>query len=233
MWMLQSSRSPYIIYCTSVCQFITASEPLDNTFVVHSQWMSISARSSEVHMKKGPQFVRYFGPVIEALKELGGSGRPTEVCDLIAQRLKISEQERSILNKGGQSKYENRVHWARFYLAKAGYVGASTRGVWSLTEKSQVLEKMSFEEAMMVFSTVQSQFDTEKATVDSDSTPVATDENIAPSPTAASSDTNYRSRLLNILQALPASGFERLCQRLLRESGFEKHSVTAFHQSNS
>lgn len=176
-------------------------------------------------MKKGPQFVRYFAPVIEALKELGGSGRPAEVCDLIARNLKISEQERSILNKGGQTKFENRVHWARFYLAKGGYVDASTRGVWSLTEKSQAVEKMSFEEAMVIFSTIQSQFDTGKTESGNDITPIA-DESIAPSPSAASSDTNYRSRLLSILQALPASGFERLCQRLLRESGFEQVVVT-------
>lgn len=176
-------------------------------------------------MKKGPQFVRYFAPVIEALKELGGSGRPAEVCDLIARNLKISEQERSILNKGGQTKFENRVHWARFYLAKGGYVDASTRGVWSLTEKSQAVEKMSFEEAMVIFSTIQSQFDTGKTESGNDIAPIA-DESIAPSPSAASSDTNYRSRLLSILQALPASGFERLCQRLLRESGFEQVVVT-------
>jgi len=177
-------------------------------------------------MKKGPQFVRYFGPVIEALKELGGSGRPAEVCDLIAQHLKISEQERSVTNKGGQSKFENRVHWARFYLAKGGYVDASTRGVWSLTEKSQAIEKMSFEEAMTIFSMLQSQFDMGKTASDSDNAPATTDESIAPSPTAASSDTNYRSRLLNILQALPPGGFERLCQRVLRESGFEQVIVT-------
>jgi restriction system protein len=179
-----------------------------------------------MNTKRGPQFVRYFWPVIEALKALGGSGRPAEVCDLIAQRLKISEQERSILNKGGQSKFENRVHWARFYLAKGGYVDASTRGVWSLAEKSQAIEKMSFEEAMIIFSTVQSQFDTGKAASDGDITPMVVDDNIAPSSTAASTDTNYRSRLLSILQSVPPSGFERLCQRLLRESGFEQVVVT-------
>lgn len=32
-----------------------------------------------------------FSPVIEALKELGGSGRPAEVRDVIANRLNISE----------------------------------------------------------------------------------------------------------------------------------------------
>ena len=35
-----------------------------------------------------PQFVKYFGPVLEALKQLGGSGRPDEVRSVIAQRPK-------------------------------------------------------------------------------------------------------------------------------------------------
>jgi restriction system protein len=37
---------------------------------------------------------------------------------------------------------------------------------------------------------------------------------------------DYRSQLLLLIQELPPSGFEQLCQRLLRESGFQKVSVT-------
>ena len=44
---------------------------------------------------RGPQFVRYFGPVIEALKVLGGSGRPAEVRDSIADRENVSEAEQN------------------------------------------------------------------------------------------------------------------------------------------
>jgi restriction system protein len=50
---------------------------------------------------KGPQFVRYLAPLIDALKELGGSGRPAEVRDLIAHSLNISDQERSALIESG------------------------------------------------------------------------------------------------------------------------------------
>jgi len=39
-------------------------------------------------------------------------------------------------------------------------------------------------------------------------------------------DVGHRSSLLNLLLDLPADGFERLCQRLLRESGFEKVQIT-------
>lgn len=38
---------------------------------------------------KGPRFVRYFGSVIEVLKELGGSASPDEVRAMVASRLSI------------------------------------------------------------------------------------------------------------------------------------------------
>lgn len=176
-------------------------------------------------MKRGPQFVRYFSPVIEALSELGGSGRPSEVTDLIAQRIKVPEAERSA-NKGGQSKFENRVHWARFYLAKAGYVDASTRGVWSLTEKGQAIEKLTSDQAIAIFSALQSQFSKNRSEADTENTPTTIEESVAPNATAATTDIGYRERILAILQQLPPQGFERLCQRLLREAGFEQVIVT-------
>lgn len=37
---------------------------------------------------------------------------------------------------------------------------------------------------------------------------------------------DYQTELMAVLQSLPAPGFERLCQRLLRESGFERVTVT-------
>jgi len=37
---------------------------------------------------------------------------------------------------------------------------------------------------------------------------------------------DYRSGLIKILQSIPPNGFERICQRLLRESGFEQVTVT-------
>src|SRR5436190_1279757 len=68
-----------------------------------------------------PEFVKYIGPVIEVLSELGGSGRPDEVRSAIAKAMRISEEEQSKpLPSGVQSRFENQVHWARFYLAKAG-----------------------------------------------------------------------------------------------------------------
>ena len=52
------------------------------------------------------------------------------------------------------------------------------------------------------------------------------DETVPPQDAALTTTTNYRQQLLDILRNLPPSGFERFCQRLLRESGFQEVSVT-------
>ncbi len=91
-----------------------------------------------------PEFVKFFGPVIAALTELGGSGRPDEVRNAIVKALNISEEEQARrVPSGVQSRFENQVHWARFYLAKGGYIDASRHGVWALTEKARALGKVS------------------------------------------------------------------------------------------
>ena len=87
----------------------------------------------------GPKFVQFFSPVIEALKKLGGSGRPSEVRDVIARQLDISEPERTELLDGGAPRFDNQVAWARFYLVKAGLIDSSRRGVWSLSDRGRAI----------------------------------------------------------------------------------------------
>lgn len=41
-----------------------------------------------------------------------------------------------------------------------------------------------------------------------------------------SGSTDYKSELLAVIKSLPPDGFERLCQRVLRESGFQEVTVT-------
>lgn len=87
-------------------------------------------------MKKatGPQFIRFFKPIIEVLQEIGGSGTASEVVDRVIEIMRIPESEQGITLQDGASRVRNQVQWARFYLAKAGYLDSSKRGVWTLTE---------------------------------------------------------------------------------------------------
>ena len=83
---------------------------------------------------KGPQFIRFLKPIIEILRELGGSGTSSEVTDKVIERLNIPDEEQSVILKSGQSRVYNQVHWARMYLVNGGLLDSSKRGVWTLTE---------------------------------------------------------------------------------------------------
>lgn len=166
---------------------------------------------------KGPQFTKFFQPVIDALIGLGGSGRPGEVMDLIAEQMNISDKEQDDTISSGESRFKKNVNWARFYLAKAGLIDASTRGVWSLTEEGRKTS-LTPESTFALFRQVHQQFvgsREKKSKIEKE-----------PVESLPSDELGHRSILLNVLQTLPAEGFERLCQRLLRESGFEAVAVT-------
>lgn len=171
---------------------------------------------------RGPQFVQFFQPVIDALVELGGSGRPSEVKEEIAEKLRITEDEQSDQNPSGASRFSKNVDWARFYLAKAGYIDSSTRGVWSLTETGRG-KKLSSSEALKLFQDIHQVFSNERKKQKGKS---SKSEGIFISDEIPDEEDDHRITLIKKLMSLPPDGFERLCQRLLRESGFESVTVT-------
>lgn len=170
-----------------------------------------------------PQFVKYFAPLLDALQVLGGSGRVDEVRSVIAQRLNLSEDEQSEqLPSKTQARFDNQVHWARFYLSKPGFIGSSQRGVWTLTEKGRAALPLSDADARRIFREVSANFTKAKKSVE----PGADDQVPVPDEDAALATQNYREELAARLLALSPAGFERFCQRLLRESGFQEVTVT-------
>ena len=70
--------------------------------------------------KEGAQFLHYFGPLLDALRSLGGSGTPDEVVERIAADLRLSDDLQNELLPSGESRYRNQVAWARFYLVREG-----------------------------------------------------------------------------------------------------------------
>src|SRR5713101_6449077 len=88
-------------------------------------------------MALGSRFARYVNPVLTALRELGGSARPGEVFDWVAEHFSVSDEERSIELQSGGYRFENDIAWARFYLVRSGYLESSRRGVWALTEQGR------------------------------------------------------------------------------------------------
>ncbi len=171
---------------------------------------------------KGPEFLKYINPLIEILKKLGGSGNSSEVTDLVVEKMNIPEKVLEEKLNSGASRVKNQIAWARNYLVKSGYMDSSQRGIWNLTEKGLKVKNISNKEAIELFKFVQSQYtkkENEKISEISideiDENQIETEDNISSSEI-----------LLSILQSLPPEGFERICQRILRESGFKKVIVT-------
>lgn len=177
-----------------------------------------------------PEFVKFFGPVVVALRELGGSGRPEEVRGVVAQALGISEEEQSrLLPSGVQTRFENQIHWARFYLAKAAFIDASKRGVWTLTEKGRSISPISMADARTIYHGVTVGFVKSRKVVGEEPVDAAglnEQEKSLSVSESPSSLIGYREAVAAKLQTLPPAGFERFCQRILRESGFAEVTVT-------
>lgn len=169
---------------------------------------------------EGAQFVKYFGPLLDALRGLGGSAKAEEAVDRVAEDLKVPD---AVLNEtlpSGGSRFRNQVAWARFYLVREGLIDSSKHGVWSLTEKG-FKTTLTSEQARQTFLKWVKLFQDQRKSKDK-SEPIA--EQVAEGTGALSKD--YREEVLETMLALPPAGFERLAQRILRESGFTQVVVT-------
>ena len=172
----------------------------------------------------GPEFIRFFQPILEVLKELGGSGNAGEIVDSVIERMNISDKDLSVLNKNGGSRIKNQVAWARMYLVHFGAIDNVTRGVWALTDKGEKLNIGSLEEAIRLYKEI---YASQKSTATIVATKETSAENVADGIiNGAEFRTSHREQLISILRTIPPAGFEKICQRLLRESGFKKVIVT-------
>lgn len=167
-------------------------------------------------MAKGPQFTRYMLPLMLALKSMGGSASSSEATDAVIEREKVPESELEKTNKNGQSKVRNQIAWARMYLVYAGYIDSSARGVWSLTERG-LNEEISKLNAIEIFKSVRVKTESEALGAGKTQKDFEAAEKLLESE---------ESQLLPVLKSLSPEGFERICQRLLREHGFQNVKVT-------
>jgi restriction system protein len=166
------------------------------------------------------EFVRWFGPLLDALRQLGGSAKPREAADKIAENLNLNDDRLNELLNSGQSRYYNQVAWARQYLAWEGLLDTSQHGIWALSSKGENTT-LTYEQAREIFlKWVDIHRKTRK-----DKTEKEIIEEQEESEPDTIQPTNVTD-LLQVLQNLTPDGFERICQRLLRESGFEKVVVT-------
>lgn len=169
-------------------------------------------------VKKGPQFVQWFDPVLKALKELGGSGTVSEVVELVAKLEDVPEDvQKEKLNSGGL-RFNNQVQFARQYLVWEGLLESSKRGVWSLTERGAKTD-LTHPQALKIFEKQHALHQGIRKNAPSVDKDVGDND--------VDSDTRtYKTEVLKLLKKLAPASFEHFSKRLLREYGFEKVEVT-------
>ena len=164
-----------------------------------------------------PTFDELFIPTLQALKKLGASGSIEEIIEAVYEIANISEDVLQISHdkNGLQREVDYRLAWSRTYLKKYGLIDNSTRGIWSLTDSDLDISKL---DSTIIVKTVREQNKPNKSKPDK-----TEDEEIIEQ---IEDTTDWKEKLLNILFNIQPDAFERLAQRLLRESGFVQVEVT-------
>jgi restriction system protein len=164
-----------------------------------------------------PSFDSYFVPTVQTLKARGGSATIEEMEDDVAKAMELSDELLAVPHGDGpRSQFQYELAWVRTYLKKAGAAENSERGVWRLTQRGAA---MSDDEIRGIRRWVVAQRRRAKLS-DGDDVLQKDDED------DEETSLSWKERLLEALLELSPDKFERLCQRLLRESGFTKVEVT-------
>jgi restriction system protein len=158
-------------------------------------------------------------PTIQAIKAKGGSATIEEIEDGVAELMNLSEELLAIPHgKTSRTEFQYKLAWVRTYLKKVGAAENSERAVWALTDYGEHLTET---EARSIFKRVSDER-RERLKKAALSLPGEDDDEAD----EEDGELSWIERLLSVVGTIPPDAFERLCQRLLRESGFTKVEVT-------
>jgi len=159
------------------------------------------------------------------MKAHGGSVTIEEFEEGVADEMKLSDDVRSVLHGDGpRTQFEYELAWVRTYLKMVGAAENSERGVWRLTPKGA---SMSDADALAITQTVRNAEKERKKKLKEKSEKKNNETKIEEGEESENqAETSWQEQLLECLLQINPAAFERLCQRILRESGFVKVEVT-------
>jgi restriction system protein len=84
--------------------------------------------------------------ILKPLLELLSDGKPHTMSDAEKHLAKIfgltEEEKKRAKPSGGESLFHNRMHWAKFYLKKAGLVESPSRKPFKITPRGTAVLKL-------------------------------------------------------------------------------------------
>jgi restriction system protein len=174
---------------------------------------------------KLPTFDRLMNPLLRALRALGGSGSIEEIYDKVVDQEKLPEDVLAQMHDpagSNQTEVGYRLAWARTYLKKYGHIENSARGVWSLTAQGRSAEEIDPQDVVKKVRAKDKRSESPTGAPD-----VGGDMSQSAPPAEIGAEETWKQRLYVVLtQSLAPAAFERLVQRILRESGFVQVEVT-------
>lgn len=163
-----------------------------------------------------PKYHQFMLPTLEALNDLGGSGSINEIQDHVIASIGLTESQLELTYpNSGAAIAADRMSWARSWMKHGGFVASGGRAVWTLTDLGREALAWSPER---IRAKCQAEYKAKQAEIAAkavDITNIEDDQEI-----------DWKDSLLSCLKAMDPSAFERLSQRILRESGFVKVEVT-------
>lgn len=173
--------------------------------------------------KRMPTFDSLMNPLLDALFALGGSGSIDEIYEKVLEQEDIDEEVSSVPHnpeKSNQTEVAYRLAWARTYLKKYGFLENSSRGIWALTKLAK--EKGHIEPQVVVKEVREADKAISKQKNKKDK-----NEQIELTDSDTPEAQGWKEELYHLLtKEIAPDAFERLTQRLLRESGFVQVEVT-------
>ena len=169
-----------------------------------------------------PTFDTLLVPTVKALIELGGSGSVEEINIKVYEIAKLTDEVLLVPHgeEGTTSEVDYRLAWSRTYLKKFGLLENSSRGIWALSKADIDINKLDYTE---IVRTVR---DKDKPLQEKTKSNKSTTEKIEEVTEEVDNTEEWKEKLLNVLYNISPAAFERLAQRLLRESGFFQVEVT-------
>ena len=169
-----------------------------------------------------PSFEEYCVPTVRVLKERGGSATIEELEQGVAEAMALSDDIVNVPHGDGpRSQFQYELAWVRTYLKKVGYLENSERAVWRLTQDGLAA---SDEDLRDVPRKVRAE--DRQARLAREARHEAAPAGPLDAEASGEAEMPWKERLLESLLSIEPAAFERLCQRLLRESGFIKVEVT-------
>lgn len=167
-----------------------------------------------------PTYDELITPVLYALKDLGGSATIDELNEKVYELTKLPDDilQMPHAENDSRTEIEYRLAWTRTYLKKFGLLDNSERGVWALNKADIDPDTISTKD---IVKTVK-----DKDRQERQKKKIGTNGQGAIKFEDQEQEENWKHQLLSILYNISPDAFERLTQRILRESGFAQVEVT-------